>query len=117
MGESVHSAAASALGYQHQTWWALLELLRADHACPDAAICLELHDDIAWEQAGSATELLQIKHHQKSDRQLTDASPDVWLTLKTWMDTAVPCDVEGPALVGLGQMRSSVACPVEVRCR
>ncbi|MFC9227456.1 ABC-three component system protein [Streptomyces decoyicus] len=107
MAESVHSAAASALGYQHQTWWALLELLRADHARPDAAICLELHDDIAWEQAGSATELLQIKHHQKSDRQLTDASPDVWLTLKNWMDTAVPCDVEGPALVLVSTQQAS----------
>lgn len=84
MGKPVYSAAASALGYQHQTWWALLELLRANHLRPDAAICLELHDDIAWEQAGSATELLQVKHHQKSDRQLTDASADVWLTLKNW---------------------------------
>ncbi|QTI87228.1 ABC-three component system protein [Streptomyces sp. AgN23] len=99
MGESVHSAAASALGYQHQTWWALLELLRADHARPDAAISLELHDDVAWEQAESATELLQIKHHQRGERRLTDASPDVWSTLKTWMDTAVPSDVEGPTLV------------------
>ncbi|MFI5524274.1 ABC-three component system protein [Streptomyces platensis] len=107
MGEPVHSAAASALGYQHQTWWALLELLRADHARPDAAICLELHDDIAWEQAGSATELLQIKHHQKGVRQLTDASPDVWLTLKTWMETAVPCDVEGPALVLVSTQQAS----------
>lgn len=107
MAESVHSAAASALGYQHQTWWALLELLRANHARPDAAICLELHDDIAWEEAGSATELLQVKHHQKSGRQLTDASPDVWLTLKTWMDTAVPCDAEGPALVLVSTQQAS----------
>ncbi|MFJ1842788.1 ABC-three component system protein [Streptomyces sp. NPDC088146] len=99
MGKPVHSAAASALGYQHQTWWALLELLRANHLRPDAAICLELHDDIAWEQAGSATELLQVKHHRGSDRQLTDASADVWLTLKNWMDTAMPCDTDGPALV------------------
>ncbi|MGW5637909.1 ABC-three component system protein [Streptomyces sp. NPDC003832] len=107
MGEPVHSAAASALGYQHQTWWALLELLRADHGRPDAAICLELHDDIAWEQAGSATELLQIKHHQRSDRQLTDAAADVWLTLKNWMDTAVPCDVDGPRLVLVSTQQAS----------
>ncbi|MFI9193008.1 ABC-three component system protein [Streptomyces californicus] len=99
MGKPVHSAAASALGYQHQTWWALLELLRANHARPDAAICLELHDDIAWEHAGTATELLQVKHHQKNDRHLTDASADVWLTLKNWLDTAEPCDIDGPALV------------------
>ncbi|MGP2441357.1 dsDNA nuclease domain-containing protein [Streptomyces sp. JW3] len=107
MREPVHSAAASALGYQHQTWWALLELLRADHARPDAAICLELHDDIAWEQGGSATQLLQIKHHRRSDRQLTDASPDVWLTLKNWMDTAVPCDVEGPTLMLVSTQKAS----------
>lgn len=99
MGKTSHNAAPSALGYQHQTWWALLELLRLGHERPDAVVSLELFDDIAWERDGTATELLQIKHHQKGQRALTDASVDVWSTLKVWMDTAVPADPEGPELV------------------
>ncbi|WP_327742848.1 dsDNA nuclease domain-containing protein [Streptomyces europaeiscabiei] len=98
-GKISHNAAPSALGYQHQTWWALLELLRLGHKRPDAAISLELFDDIAWDHDGTATELLQIKHHQKGQRALTDASVDVWSTLKVWMDTACPADPEGPQLL------------------
>lgn len=94
-----HNAAPSAVGYQHQTWWALLELLRSGIGRPDAAITLELHDDVAWEQDASPTQLLQVKHHQSAVRALTDASTDVWRTLKVWMDTAAPGDPSGPQLL------------------
>ncbi|TQK49821.1 uncharacterized protein DUF4297 [Streptomyces sp. SLBN-118] len=99
MAQASHSAAPSAIGYQHQTWWALVELLRSGASRPDAAITLELHDDVAWEQEGTATQLLQVKHHQSSHRALTDSATDVWRTLKVWMDTAVPGDSAGPELV------------------
>ncbi|MFI7368214.1 ABC-three component system protein [Streptomyces sp. NPDC050149] len=95
---TAHNAAPSALGYQHQTWWALLELLRLGDTRPDAAISLELFDDVAWEENGTPTQLLQIKHHLKGQRTLTDASVDLWSTLKVWMDTAAPADPEGPQL-------------------
>jgi len=94
-----HGAAPSALGYQHQTWWALLELLRAGDDRPDGTIALELYDDVSWEEHGTPTELLQLKHHRKGSRLLTDRSPDVWDTLKVWMDTAAPEDPAGPTLV------------------
>jgi len=94
-----HGAAPSAMGYQHQTWWALLELLRSGAQRPDATISLELFDDVAWDQHGAPTELLQLKHHRIGQRALTDASADVWATLKVWMDTAVPADPAGPTLV------------------
>ncbi len=97
--KTAHSAAPSALGYQHQTWWALLELLRLGDTRPDAAISLELFDDVAWEEGGNATQLLQIKHHLKGQRTLTDASADLWSTLKVWMDTAAPADPDGPQLI------------------
>jgi hypothetical protein len=99
MASASHNAAPSAIGYQHQTWWALVELLRSDVGRPDAAITLELHDDVAWEQDGTATQLLQVKHHQNTHRALTDASTDLWRTLKVWMDTAGPADPYGPELV------------------
>jgi len=99
MADASHSAAPSAVGYQHQTWWALVELLRSGAERPDAAISLELFDDVAWDADGTPTELLQVKHHEGHSRTLTDRSVDWWKTLKVWMDTAVPGDITGPALV------------------
>lgn len=99
MSSTAHGAAQSAIGYQHQTWWALLELLRSGRSRPDSAITLELHDDVAWERDGSPTELLQLKHHQGSQRPLTDASVDLWRTVKVWLDTAMPGNPDGPKLV------------------
>jgi len=99
MASTSHGAAPSAVGYQHQTWWALVELLRSGPSRPDAAITLELHDDIAWERDGTPTQLLQVKHHQNTARALTDASTDLWRTLKVWMDTAIPGDALGPKLL------------------
>lgn len=96
---TAHNAAPSALGYQHQTWWALLELLRLGDTRPDAAISLELFDDVAWAENGTPTQLLQIKHHLQRQRTLTDSSVDLWSTLKVWMDTAAPTDPEGPQLL------------------
>ncbi|MGI5214880.1 ABC-three component system protein [Plantactinospora sp. CA-290183] len=99
MAPATHSAAPNAVGYQHQTWWALVELLRSGGDRPDASITLELHDDVAWEEDGNPTQLLQVKHHQHTHRALTDTSPDVWRTLKVWMDDAAPGDASGPQLL------------------
>jgi hypothetical protein len=99
MVQGSHDAAPNAVGYQHQTWWALVELLRAGPERPDSAISVELYDDIAWAKAGTPTELLQVKHHRESGRALTDRAKDVWKTLQVWMDTANPGDAEGPRLV------------------
>ncbi|MFK4548202.1 hypothetical protein RKD29_007798 [Streptomyces tendae] len=82
MGKGSHSAAPNAIGYQHQTWWALVELLQTGASRPDAALSLELYDDVAWEQAGTATELFQVKHRIGEHRSLTDTVTDVWRTLK-----------------------------------
>ncbi|MER6601555.1 ABC-three component system protein [Streptomyces parvus] len=98
MGKGSHGAAPNAIGYQHQTWWALVELLQSGADRPDAALSLELYDDVAWEEEGTPTELLQIKHHMGEHRTLTDSATDVWRTLKVWMDEASPADVNGPAL-------------------
>nr|WP_239521141.1 dsDNA nuclease domain-containing protein [Blastococcus saxobsidens] len=76
-----HSAAASASGYLYQTSWALLELLRQAPHRPDQALTLEMHDDIAWEDAsGNPTELLQAKLHRKANAGLGDRDTDVWMS-------------------------------------
>lgn len=93
-----HSAAASVLGYLHQTRWGLLELLRARTTDPDRSLTLEMHDDIAWEQDGEPSALKQLKLHVSTLRNLTDASDDMWRTLRVWMDNGRPRDPYGPTL-------------------
>ena len=98
MPSSPHSAASSALGYLYQSQWPLLELLQRSERRPDCAITLELHDDVAWEQDGTATELLQLKHHLRGARSLSDKDIDVWRTIRAWMDTQDVGDPDGPTL-------------------
>lgn len=93
-----HSAASSVLGYLHQTRWGLLELLRSRTTDPGRSLTLEMHDDIAWEENGAPTELKQLKLHVSSLRNLTDASDDMWRTLRVWMDNGRPKDPYGPIL-------------------
>jgi hypothetical protein len=95
---SPHSAAASAAGYQYQTWWSLLAMLRTGPDRPDATLSIEMHDDVAWEESGSPTDLLQTKHHQVTNRTLNDMGDDIWRTLQVWLDTAMPSDPAGPLL-------------------
>ncbi|WP_225846930.1 ABC-three component system protein [Streptomyces sp. HPF1205] len=99
MAQGSHDAAHSAVGYQHQTWWALVELLRSGPERPDSSLTLEMYDDIAWDASGTPTELLQIKHHQGNTRRLTDRAMDVWKTIQVWMDHSSPTDISGPSLV------------------
>ncbi len=93
-----HAAAASAAGYQYQTWWSLLEMLRTGPDRPDATLVLEMYDDVAWEDGGTPTELLQTKHHQVASRSLSDMSDDVWRSLQVWLDIASPSDPAGPLM-------------------
>lgn len=98
-GTPGHGAAASALGYQYQTWWGLLHLLRRGPDMPDARLSLELYDDVAWDAEGSPTELLQLKHHLSSAAAITDMSSDLWRSLAVWLDEASPQDPNGPLLL------------------
>jgi hypothetical protein len=91
-----HDAAGSALGYIYQTSWALLELLRQEQS--DSALTLEMLDDVAWENEGSATDLIQVKHHLNSSGGLGDMAVDVWRTLNVWLDNGSPADPYGPVL-------------------
>ena len=100
MSSGQHSAAPSALGYQYQTSYCLFELLRqsSTHDRSDAAISLELHDDVAWDDSGTATELLQLKHHLNRAGSLGDQSSDLWKTIEVWLDAGDSSDPQGPEL-------------------
>jgi hypothetical protein len=77
------SANASALGYFYQARYALLLLLGAD---VDAEMSLERFDDIAFERDGTPRELLQTKHQINNTGSLSDASTDLWKTLRVWSE-------------------------------
>jgi hypothetical protein len=93
-----HDASASALGYLYQSQWPLVELLRRAGEQPDSAVTLELYDDVSWEQDGTPTELLQLKHHVNAAGGLGDKNEDLWRTIRVWMDVHAPGDPSGPTL-------------------
>lgn len=94
-----HDASASAIGYLYQVRWALLELLRGARRQPDMSLTLEKLDDVAWQDvAGDPVEALQLKHHKVSQGSPTDMSPDMWRTLRVWIDEPRFRDAAGPQL-------------------
>lgn len=83
----MHSAADSALGYLYQAEAGLLEFVRRSKDEPALAMSIELFDDVAFEEGGAPTELLQTKHHLRAQKPLTNASDDVWRTIRVWVDS------------------------------
>lgn len=81
-----HSAAQSAAGYLYQARLALAECLRFAYADSGIEIAIEKLDDVSFESDGTARELLQTKHHLSKAGDLTDASVDLWKTLRVWAD-------------------------------
>lgn len=82
------SAADSALGYLYQVRVGLLWALRRLKSNDDFLISLETLDDVTFEtRGGKPDELLQTKHHQSREASLTDASADLWKTLRVWFES------------------------------
>lgn len=80
-----HQAPEQMIGYLYQVRYALALLLGNDD--PDFQISIEKFDDIAFSQDGEPKQLIQLKHHVQKCGNLTDASTDLWRTLKVWIDT------------------------------
>lgn len=80
------SAASSATGYLYQCRYALLEALRRTRQEYDFQVHIETLDDVVFDKQGSPPELLQTKHHVKQSADLTDASVDLWKTLRIWCE-------------------------------
>ena len=81
------SAADSALGYLYQVRVALLWALRRLKTDVDFVISLETLDDVTFEtKGGKPEELLQTKHHRNREATLTDASEDLWKSLRVWFE-------------------------------
>ena len=77
------SAHAQALGYFYQVRYALFLLLRAsDSSC----IYIEKLDDISFDDDGTPLELIQTKHHINTRGSLSNASSDIWKTIRVWSE-------------------------------
>ena len=85
-GRGKYSAASSSLGYFYQCRYALLEALRRLPEGDSISIDIETLDDVVFETDGSAIDVLQTKHHINSHANLADASPDLWKTLRIWIE-------------------------------
>lgn len=80
------SASASALGYIYQCRYALYEALRRLRENQEFLVSIETLDDVVFEEIGEAVELLQTKHHVNNTCNLTDASVELWKTLRIWCE-------------------------------
>lgn len=81
-----YSAAPSALGYFYQVRLALLESLRRLCAGNEFMVSIETLDDVIFERSDNALDVLQTKHHIGRPANLTDASEDLWKTLRIWCE-------------------------------
>jgi hypothetical protein len=84
------SAAPSAIGYLYQIRLALLLLVRASERPSGEAdllgVSIELFDDVAIEYNGQHDSFIQSKSHIDTQKPLTDGHPDLWKTLRVWID-------------------------------
>lgn len=83
---SKFSAADAALGYLYQVRVALLWSLRRLKTGQNFVVELETLDDVTFESSGQPVELIQTKHHKSRVANLTDASVDLWKTLRVWFE-------------------------------
>lgn len=86
---SPFDASPSALGYLYQCRYALLLALQKDDD-PNLCLSIEKLDDVAFHESPSspsvARECLQFKHKINKAGGLGDSSPDIWKTLKIWVE-------------------------------
>lgn len=75
-------AAASALGYAYQWRSGLLLLLRGMRESLGCRLTIERIDDLSLE--ADTAQLFQTKRHKPGAGSLSDASEDVWKTLRVW---------------------------------
>jgi len=81
------SAADSAIGYLYQARMALLWALQRLPQGADFNVSLETLDDVVFHTSdGLPQELLQTKHHRNRAATLTDASPDLWKSVRIWFE-------------------------------
>ncbi|NEQ46931.1 MAG: hypothetical protein F6K00_26665 [Leptolyngbya sp. SIOISBB] len=74
------SAGPQALGYLYQIRYALYLILENRE---ELQLSIESLDDVTFDDQGTPTELLQLKHHV-NQASLTNRSRDLWKTIRVW---------------------------------
>ncbi len=98
-----HSAAPAALGFLAQVEYALLLALQRLDTTLTFEMSLETLDDIVFDDGiEDRSELFQTKHHVDRSAHLTDASTDVWKTLRNWIE-------DSPATANLTMLTTAAA--------
>lgn len=72
----------SGTGYLYQSLLGLYLILQSKS---QSRIFIERFDDLEFAKDGEPLELIQVKHKIKSRGSLTNASPDLWNTVKNWI--------------------------------
>ncbi|KKG03535.1 hypothetical protein DU57_09150 [Methanosarcina mazei] len=85
-GKTKYSASDSLVGYLYQCRLALFETLKRLKTNPSITVAVETLDDVVFETNGTPTEIIQVKHHINRQANLTDASTDLWKTIRIWCD-------------------------------
>lgn len=92
---NMFSAGSSAIGYLYQIRYSLYVILKKI----DMEISIEQLDDVAFEQSGTATELIQLKHHINQRANLTDGSSDFWKSIRIWCEAIKNNQVSVPGVI------------------
>ncbi len=88
-GETIFSASDSLIGYLYQMRVALLWSLQRLPTGTDFVVSVETLDDVTFEtKGGTPQELVQTKHHRSREATLTNASTDLWKSLRIWFEAA-----------------------------
>lgn len=79
-----HDASGQLSGYLYQVLSALLLLL--ENKDPEAQLCIEKFDDVAFLKDDEPKTMIQIKHQLYKRGSLLDTSVDFWRTINVWCD-------------------------------
>ncbi len=86
--ETPFSAEHSMVGYIFQIRYALLVSLQKVRKNVEFTVSIETFDDVVFDGGVNAKELLQTKHHIDRKGDLSDASVDLWKTIRIWCEYA-----------------------------
>jgi hypothetical protein len=101
-GASKFSATDSTLGYLYQLRTGLLWSLRRLKHDSAFLVSIETLDDVTFESvSGVASDLLQTKLHKNKETTITDASVDLWKTLRIWIEGRVDGSIPSTARLQL----------------
>ena len=118
VGTTPFSAADSLSGYLYQIRLALLWSLQRLPFSTDFLVSVETLDHVTFETSGGTPqELVQTKHHRSREASLTDASPDLWKTLRIWFEGTDAGQIPSGTALHLLTTATASECSVASRLR